>query len=86
MIRVSLRKRFNSNWIRLSARVRTRLGGQGAAAAGIEATPDGEGLVWVIVVGAGFQAIEDGVEEAGADGKDVETFGGALARTEAAWP
>ena len=85
MIRAPLRKRFNSNWIRLAARVRTRLGGQGAAAAGIEATPDSEGLVWMVVVGAGFQATEDGVEEAGADGKDVETFGGALGRTKA-WP
>jgi hypothetical protein len=85
MIRVSLRKRFNSNWIRLSARVRTRLGGLGAATAGTEATPDGEALVRVVVVGAGFQAIEDGLEGAGADGKDVETFGRALGRTKA-WP
>jgi hypothetical protein len=62
-----------------------RLDGQGAATAGIEATPDGGALVRVVVVGAGFQAIEGGVEGVGADGEDVETFGGALGRTKA-WP
>jgi hypothetical protein len=40
------------------------LGGQTAATAGTDATPDGGALVWVVVVGLGFRAIEDGVEGA----------------------
>ena len=41
------------------------LGGQEAAATGSDATPDGEALVLAVVVGLGFQVIEDGVEGAG---------------------
>ena len=40
------------------------LGGEDAATAGSDATPDGEALVGVVVVGLGFQVIEDGVEGA----------------------
>jgi hypothetical protein len=73
------------------------LGGQAAATAASDTAPDGEALVLEVVVGLGFQVIEERVEGAGgwqcfelgeefmeeplavgagADGEDVETFGG----------
>jgi len=41
------------------------LGGHPAATRRSKAAPDGETLVWVVVVGLGVQAIEDSVEGAG---------------------
>jgi len=39
-----------------------RLRGQPAATTALDATPRGEALVWVVVVGLGFQAIDDSIE------------------------
>ena len=41
------------------------LSGQEAATATSDATPNGEAVSWVVVVGLGFRAIEDSVEGAG---------------------
>jgi hypothetical protein len=38
------------------------LGGHPAATTASGATPRGEALVWVVVVGLGFQAIDDSIE------------------------
>jgi hypothetical protein len=37
------------------------LGGQAGAAPASDATTDGEALAWAVVVGLGFQAIEDSI-------------------------
>ena len=65
MIRVRLRKPLTFNWIRVSARVGKGLGGPPVGNAASEAAPDGEALVWVVVVKLGFQTIEDSVEGGG---------------------
>jgi len=81
MARVPLRQRLNFNWIRLPARVgvgTTGAGGQGpgagnssslgghpTATTASDARTNGELLVGVVVVGLGFQAIEDSVKGAG---------------------
>ena len=65
MIRAELRKRFSFNWIRLPARVDMCSGGKDAATTASEATPNGEAMGWVVVVGLGFPAIEDSVLGAG---------------------
>jgi hypothetical protein len=57
---MSLRRRLNSNWIRLAARVGTGLAGQAAPTAGTGATPGGGALVGAAVVGRGFQAMAMG--------------------------
>jgi hypothetical protein len=36
-------------------------GGKDAATTASEATPNGEALAWAVVVGLGFQAIEDSI-------------------------
>jgi hypothetical protein len=59
MIRMELCKRLNFNWIRLPAGGGMGLGGHPAATTASDATPDGEVLARVVVVGLGFQAIED---------------------------
>ena len=60
-----MRKLLNFNWIRVPGRVGMGLGGQPVSSAASEAAPDGEALVWVVVVGLGFQTIEDSVEGGG---------------------
>ena len=50
------------NAIRLSARAGMGLGGHPAGTTASGATPRGEALVWVVVVGLGFQAIDDSME------------------------
>jgi hypothetical protein len=38
------------------------LRGHPAATTALDATPRGEALVWVVVVGLGLQAIDDGID------------------------
>jgi hypothetical protein len=61
MIRVPLCKLFNFKWIRVPARVGMGLVGQEAATTAPDATPNGEALVRVVMVGRGFQVIEDSI-------------------------
>jgi hypothetical protein len=61
MIRMELCKRLNLNWIRLWAEVGMGLGGHPTDTTASDATPDGEALAWVVVVGRGLQAIEDSI-------------------------
>jgi hypothetical protein len=69
MIRMEFCKRLNFNWIRLpGARGRgpgagnsIDPGGRPAATTASDATPNGEALAWVVVVGRGLQAIEDSI-------------------------
>ena len=49
------------NAIPLPARAGTGLGGHAANSTASDATPDGEALAWAVVVGLGFQAIEDSI-------------------------
>ena len=56
----------NFNWIPLLARVGIGLGGHPAVTRASDATARGEAMVWALVVGLGFRAIEDSVEGAGA--------------------
>ena len=61
-IRVPFGKCLTFNAIRLPARGGMGTGGHPAATTACGATPRGEALVWVVVVGLGFQAIDDSIE------------------------
>jgi hypothetical protein len=61
MIPAGLYKCLNFNAVLLPARVGTGLGGHPAVTMASDATPNGEALAWVVVVGRGLQAIEDSI-------------------------
>jgi hypothetical protein len=75
MVRVPLCKCLNFNAIRLPTGAGMGLGWHPAAIAVPDAAPNGEALVWVVVVGLGFPVVEDSVEGAG----------GGVGRNEAKW-